>query len=82
MPGVPKADAAQAPTAQDVAHRSGVVQESLAGPKREFIDSIHSDVVANIENARSFVARKTVNIFRPIGLAAAHRPIVDGVGEV
>ena len=79
MSGVPKADAAQAPAANDCAERSRIVQVSLARPEGEFINNVGGEIVANIENARPFVARQTIDVFWPAGLTAADRAVIDGM---
>src|SRR6266849_5043290 len=79
MASVPEGDAAETPASNHFAHRSRTVQVSFAGPKRQFIDGIRDEVMTNVEDAGPFVAGETVHIFRSARLAAAYRPIVDGM---
>ena len=57
-----------------------LVQKALAGSEGQFVDGISREVVANIEHAWSLVARQAIHVFRPVGLAAADRSVVDGMG--
>ena len=69
---MPKADAAQAPAANYFSQPARTVQECLAWAEGELIDSIYSDIVANVKDAGSVVAWKTIDILRSIGLAASN----------
>ena len=61
---MPQSDAAQAPAARDFAHGSGRVEEGLAGSEGKFVNGVHDDVVPHIENAGTFIALETVDVFR------------------
>src|ERR1700728_5286984 len=80
MTSVPNADATDTPSAHDFAQCSRVIQERLAGAKRQFVDGIDGDVVAHIEDARSLVASQAIHVLRTVRLASADRPVVNGMG--
>src|SRR5579862_5693475 len=79
MTGVPQAYATQAPSTNDFSQSARVVGVSFARAERKFVNGIHSDIVANVEDAGAFVALKAVHVFRSVGFAAADRAIVDGM---
>jgi hypothetical protein len=81
MTGMPQADAAEFPSSDDLPQRSSLMQESFPGSEGEFVNSVSSEVVPNVVNARSFVARKTVDVFGSARLSAPHGPVVDRMRE-
>src|SRR6266849_272536 len=80
MPGVPNADTAEAPAADDLTQNPTLIQEALTSTEGQFINGIGGEIVTNIEYARSLVAAKAIHIFGTIGLSSAHRAVVDGMG--
>src|SRR5258708_5391350 len=79
MPGVPQSDSTQVPSPDDFAEHAAGVQISLARSKGKFIHTVHSKVVADIEDAGPLVAMETADIFRPIRLATPNRTVIDGM---
>src|ERR1700693_4169180 len=79
MARVPKANAAQFPASECLAHYPVRVDVWLPRPKRELVHGVDRDVVANVKNARSFVARQAVHILWTVGLTASHRSVIDRV---
>src|SRR5579862_7064438 len=80
MTGVPDADAAHLPSANYLSYYTRVAQEAFSRTKRQFVDCIHGYIVANVENARTFVAGQAIHVLRTIRFSAADRSVVDGMG--
>src|SRR5258708_26302994 len=78
MPGVPQSDSTQVPSPDDFAERAAGVQISLARSKGKFIHTVHSKVVADIEDTWPPVAMEEAYIFRPIPPATPNRTVIDG----
>src|SRR5271157_4735938 len=79
MPGVPKANAAQAPSAYNFAHGAAAVKELLARPKRKLIHSVDRDIVSNVIDAGPLIAFQAIHILRSGRFASSDRAVIDGV---
>src|ERR1700741_3063060 len=79
MAGVPKADAPQPPTANDLSHHPRTVQIRLTWAKGKIVEGIYAHIVANIEDTGAFVTVQAIYVLWPVGLAASHRTVIDGM---
>src|ERR1700747_2204016 len=79
MSCVPETDAAHLPATDHFAENPRRAEERFSGPEGKFIDGIDRDVVAHVENARPFVAAKTIPVLWSVGFLASDRAIVDGM---
>ena len=77
---MPEANAAELPASEDLADGSRGVEVRFSRAERKFIDGIDGEVVADVENTRTFVALQAVHILRTVRLAAADRAVVNGMG--
>ena len=79
MAGVPKADAAEAPAADDFSNHARTAQIRLARAEGELVDRIYGHIVAHIEDTRAFVAGQAIHVLRSVGLTPSDGTIVDGM---
>src|SRR5579859_5062270 len=79
MSCVPETDAAHLPATYHFAENPRRTEERFSRPEGKFIDGIDRDVVAHVENARPFVAAKTIHVLGSVGFSASDRAIVDGM---
>src|SRR6202051_910615 len=77
MTCVTKANAAQLPSSEYFAENPHGAEVRLSGTERKFVHCIDRDVIANVKNARPFVALQTVHILWTAGLAAPHGTVID-----
>src|SRR5882672_12154377 len=80
MAGMEQANAAQAPSTDDLAERSAAIEKVFARTEGEFVNGVRYKVVTNVKDARPFVAGQTIHICWSIRLTSADRSIIDGVG--
>src|ERR1700736_275356 len=77
MTRVPEADGTQTPSPHDFVQEACLIQERLALSKRQLIDGIRSEVVANVEYTGTFVAARAIQILRAVGFPSSYRSIIN-----